>query len=1762
MLPDRFVQTFTGSILAALSFLGGIRPCAQAIDGSIVINEIHYHPTGGDTAWIELHSLSGVDIDVAGWQLTDDVNFLFPAGAKIPGHGYALIAANPGSASLNGLGAYGPWTGSLSFTGGKISLRNRDGREMDTINFSASGDWPVGPDGSGATLSRRNEESADPNPTNWTASAAIGGTPGNANFTLNGPGTTPADSTPGLRFNEIGAGGAGFQIELINTGANTLDLTGYTIRSSTGATNGLAGSLSGGGLLVLNATQLGFSPVSGEKLYVFKTGGSELRDARKVDTKLHGLSSQYPGRWLVPAAATYGASNQFAFNTAIVINEIMYDQRPLTQTPFAEDPEEWIELYNRSSAPVALDGWTFSEGVTYSFPSGTTIPASNYLVVAKDAATLQAKWPAVASKIVGNFSGSLKNGGERIQLSDVNGNPVNEVAYGKESPWPPAAHGGGSSLELRDPRADNSRPEAWAASDESARGSWQTYTFEMPATPAVPTDPVQWNEFIFGLLDEGSVMIDDISVIENPGGLNRQLIQNGNFTTNGAGWRFLGTHRRAQVVVDPFGSGNVLRLDATGPTEHMHNHCETTLKSAGAEVTIDSAKTYRVSFRARWLSGSPLLNTRLYFNSIAHTTSLPVAPGGGTPGVANSVKVTNLGPTFNDLAHSPAIPAANQSASVSVTASDPDGLGAVSLFYAVNGGTFSNLAMTATGGGRFTATIPGQAAAAKVQFYVQAADGLGALGYAPAGGTNSRAMIAWNDGQAGLATNGVQPNNIRIVVTDADATRLHASTNQMSNDHLPCTVIWNERDVYYDCRLRLHGSERNRTELRVGFNLRFPANQLLLGVLDSCVIDRSGMSEILIRRAITSSGGIPGSEEDLCRVIAPQMAQTGPAMLGRQRITTGEYLDSAYPNGGDGSLFKYELIYSPTTTVDGNRESLKLPQPDTVTGVNLTSLGTNQEAYRWYWLVSNNEEADDYSALIRFLTAFGRNADAQFFTDTRNQMDVNEWLRCFAIQTLFGVFDAYVSGTQHNLYLYRRITDGRWLFMPHDMDFLFATATNSTMIPNADLAKLVSNPANLRTYWSHIHEICQTNFTSGYLQPWALHYNKFIQDDLTQFMSYVDARRAWALSQLELAVPSSPFAITLNGGNTFTTSNNLIPLTGTAPINVEFIEVNSVRYPITWLTTTSWLLNLPVGTGTNHLTLQAFDRYERALTNLSDSITVVNTSPVPSPVGFVVINEIHYRPADTNSDAGFVEIYNQHPAASFDLSNWRLDGAGFVFPEGSVLLPGGFITTSADTNLYALTYTNSPLPAGQYTAGLLTNGQLLRLTRPLATNVDEIVDAVRYENQMPWPTPANGGGSSLQLIDPTLDNERAGNWSPALPTPGATNSVRSNLTAFPPLWINELLVFNTNGISDNFGQREPWLEIVNAGTNLLSLEGLFLTDNYSDLTKWPFPPGANIAPGEFKVIWIDGDLAQTTGANLHTSFRFTNSSGSIALIRTNSGRMEVLDHANYFGLATNRSLGSTPNAQPFFRQPFFFVTPGASNNAASAPVPIVINEFSADNASPGGLRDPVDGSFQDWIELFNPNTYDVDLSGYFLTDTLAQPNKWQIPGNTIIPGSGFKLVWADNQTNQNGIAPFFDLHANFALSAGGEAIGLFASDGTLQSSVVFGAQMQNVSMGLFPEGNTNGGYRFMTNFTPRAVNSVAPIPSAFPIEIRPLTTNVALLTWSAIPGRTYRVEYKAALEDAQWTPLGTDLTTFSNTFTLINTNSTNSQRFFRAQLVR
>ena len=144
-----------------------------------------------------------------------------------------------------------------------------------------------------------------------------------------------------------------------------------------------------------------------------------------------------------------------------------------------------------------------------------------------------------------------------------------------------------------------------------------------------------------------------------------------------------------------------------------------------------------------------------------------------------------------------------------------------------------------------------------------------------------------------------------------------------------------------------------------------------------------------------------------------------------------------------------------------------------------------------------------------------------------------------------------------------------------------------------------------------------------------------------------------------------------------------------------------------------------------------------------------------------------------------------------------------------------------------------------------------------------------------------------------------------------------------------------------------------------------------------------------------------------------------------------------------------------------------------------INEFSA-NPAANGLLDE-DGDAEDWIELYNPGPNAADLSGFYLTDDLGTPNKWNFPA-VIMPPDSYLVVFA---SGKNRAVAGNELHTNFKLSANGEYFALVRDDGAGGFIVVneftpeYPPQEEGFSYGLAPDGITLG---FIVSPTPNEAN--------------------------------------------------------------------------------
>ena len=161
----------------------------------------------------------------------------------------------------------------------------------------------------------------------------------------------------------------------------------------------------------------------------------------------------------------------------------------------------------------------------------------------------------------------------------------------------------------------------------------------------------------------------------------------------------------------------------------------------------------------------------------------------------------------------------------------------------------------------------------------------------------------------------------------------------------------------------------------------------------------------------------------------------------------------------------------------------------------------------------------------------------------------------------------------------------------------------------------------------------------------------------------------------------------------------------------------------------------------------------------------------PDPPPAIVINEIHYNPADTQGSDDlyeFIELVNADDH-TIDLSGFAF-GAGitYTFPDGASIAAGEIIVVAKAAGSYSAALPG--IQVFQWTSGSLDNGgEQLALLDADGNDIDRLT----YDDVAPWPTaPDDNSGPSLSLLATNLDNTLAASWAPSTAangTPGAVN---------------------------------------------------------------------------------------------------------------------------------------------------------------------------------------------------------------------------------------------------------------------------------------------------------------------------------------------------------------------------------------------------------
>ncbi len=290
--------------------------------------------------------------------------------------------------------------------------------------------------------------------------------------------------------------------------------------------------------------------------------------------------------------------------------------------------------------------------------------------------------------------------------------------------------------------------------------------------------------------------------------------------------------------------------------------------------------------------------------------------------------------------------------------------------------------------------------------------------------------------------------------------------------------------------------------------------------------------------------------------------------------------------------------------------------------------------------------------------------------------------------------------------------------------------------------------------------------------------------------------------------------------------------------------------------------------------------------------------------------------------------------------------------------------------------------------------------------------------------------------------------------------------------INEVLANNAS-LEEPDGSKPDWIEIYNPSTSAVDLGDMSLTDDPAAPRRWTFPSGSILPALGYRRVRFDAGLLSSS---TNTGFGLKATGGAAYLYHRLADGGGLASFVTYGLQAADFSLGRIPDGSTnwVLTVPTF----GGANIAAALgnPASLMINEWMA---SPD--------SGDDWFELYNPNPQPVELSGLWLSDSLANTKKYSIPARSFIGAGplGFLRFWAANGADGD--------YTGFNLSGSGEDLAVSTSAGTVINGLHFSTQPTGISEGRLPDGTTNL-VRFLTTSTPGHGNFL-PIPSVVINEV-------------------------------------------------------------------
>ena len=1003
----------------------------------------------------------------------------------------------------------------------------------------------------------------------------------------------------------------------------------------------------------------------------------------------------------------------------VVITELLYhpgrDAAVHSSLEDGED-EEYVEIHNPGTSPVALGDWKFSDGIDFRFPPMDLAPGA-YLVVARNAARLREEYGI--TNVIGDFSGRLSNGGERIALVDARNDYVDSVVYFDSGEWPHAADGYGRSLERVVINAPSSDPATWESAASVPSADFRHLQGEGSLGQGIS------QRLLITIDGEGEAIVDNVVVV-NVDAPSVNLITNGAFDESLEGWIAAGSASRSELAPGlGVGGTGALRLIGNGPCPSADCGAANSV-NARLPTGLPREAQYRVTVDVKHIRGSPAISIGLFRGASASLGEITSAGG------PNTVLASAAPPFIHRVGRFPVEPKSTDP--VWITATVRNGAdGAVLTYDAGAGETQAPMADDglhrdgAPGDGIFGVQIPPFPHDAKVRYRIVATRGAVAAGY-----PRSIEPGTWLLKElAGYYVNDNQP--------DAQLPVYHILLDNLSspdflplNEYLNCTVpvpghFAFKGELWSDVGVRFRGHTAcaelfRKKNLKVVFN-----RGKLFGRLSKLNLNGMWTDKALVRERLAwefvKEIGVPYFHTEYSRV---------------------------HINGIYHGLFLYldhhgDELLDRNALDEGNLYLSRQPPRDRPDPRGVEPHET-EDGFKLAWEKETNEQSDflDIMDFVNAMHAGGGETVAFWKERTFEEMNLGYQLT----QVVLNNIDSFAK----NHFLYHDLEADRWGIITWDLDLTFGKffTPRAVKIPERPVGTLNDimlsghgelglpedlNPwfgasVNRNPIYHHLVDFLFKAGTDYYQRAYLIRLHDILME---KYRNEVYDPKLDALA--------------------------------------VFLQAEELEDHARWGRYPSNVPGFPEDMLSNIEVMKRQIELHRQF--LLDYLDLFHREVITSHPR-AKITEVMYWPEAGNDSLEFLEVLNTS-GRDIDISGWSTTGVAFTFPPGSMFPAGAHLVLAAGPAAFKSRYPDFPaaLVFGPYAGKLANEGEEIRLL-DAGRGYPATIDLLQYRNESPWPEVTPGQSIELTKPGPDRDNDPPENWIASRKlggTPGSTAPV-------------------------------------------------------------------------------------------------------------------------------------------------------------------------------------------------------------------------------------------------------------------------------------------------------------------------------------------------------------------------------------------------------